>query len=1082
MTRLLRPIFHSMPLQRLLVLTAVSQILGTVSLVGYLSFKNGQKAVEDLGNQLIDAVNYRVEQKLQDYLAIPHVINELNADAVKSGLITLDNPTLLEYRLWNQLQAFTSVSYIYISSVKGGSVAAGKSPNGQPVIERTETYPNGGDYVVFGVDDNGDRTEVLQVIPNQNATSRPWFRRPIAQQKPVWIEPFNYVDRESILAISASQPLYSSAGDLQGVATVDLELNRISNFLNELAAESAGSVFVMDRKGQLMGTSSELPITTLDGETARVIKAEEINNLLIRQAAQGITQTFGSLKTIEQQRTTMTLAGQPYFIQINPWQDEFGLNWLIVVMVPESNFMAQIQAGNRTTALLCLAAVALSAGLAVWTARRISAPVLELSAASQTLLEASRQKFANGKLNARLTSGGINEIRVLATSFEQMSDHLQMSYAQLEDYSQSLEVKVKERTEALEKEIRISKRATAQLLASEHKYRTLHEGIQDAVLLLNAKEIVDCNLTALRIFGCDRKPELYGKTPVDFSPDSQPDGRRSATVLASIMAKVLQSETCNFEWMHQRKNGQPFPAEVWLTAVTIEGEPMVQAVVKDITVRKRAEAEIIRAKEEAEVANRAKSRFLANMSHELRSPLNAILGFAQIIERSDNLSAEHSNNIGIISRSGEHLLSLINNVLDMSKIEAGRTTLAPVNFNLHQLLDDLRDMFWLSAREKQLRLTFSHTPDLPTYVRADQGKLRQILINLINNAIKFTDAGSVTVKAGLQAGSDDTSHTILSFEIIDTGVGIAANELKQVVAPFVQSQSTQGTQEGTGLGLSISEQFVKLMGGEMTIESQEQSGTRVAFMIQAAIAENIPLGETVSRRVIALAAGQPSYRILIVDDKRDNRKLMVKLFEPLGLDLKEAQNGQAAVAICHNWQPHLVWMDLRMPVMDGFEATRQIRQTVRPQNKGSTKSVIPKIIALSASSFQSDQDDAIAAGCDAFIRKPFRTDEIFETMAQQLGLRYRYASEPTEKGAKAHDQGSLHADRQITGAALAVLSTQQLNELEAATLRLQWDRISLIIDSIQAQDANLAAALTGCIHDFRYRQILAGIQSAKAQA
>lgn len=487
--------------------------------------------------------------------------------------------------------------------------------------------------------------------------------------------------------------------------------------------------------------------------------------------------------------------------------------------------------------------------------------------------------------------------------------------------------------------------------------------------------------------------------------------------------------------------------------------------------KNKAECDLIQAKETAEIANRAKSEFLASMSHELRSPLNAILGFAQIMQRSPHLSDHHQDDVQIINRSGEHLLTLINNVLDMSKIEAGRTTLNPIDFDLHSLLQDIYGMFKLNAEQKQIQLVFEVPRNLPRYIRADQGKLKQVLINLLNNSIKFTQAGNITATAQANTTDASTRSLMLQFAITDTGPGIDPADCEKVFEPFTQSRSGRDSQEGTGLGLSICRKFVQLMGGEIRLRSRTDGsrGTVATFSIQAQQSTAQDRGPTssITREIVGVAAGQSHYKILVVDDKAANRQLLVKLLKPLGLEVKTADSGKAAVDMAKDWSPDLIWMDLRMPGISGTEATRQIRALNKADLSAEKR---PKIVALSATSFVRERADAIAAGCDAFIAKPFQTTEIFDCMANQLGLRYRYAddSHSTVPVKKTH-----HLDRQ----ALAGLSPQLLTNLESAILRLQWNKILQLIEQISAQDPVLAESLHQTVHDFQYSQILEAIES-----
>ncbi|MGK7915926.1 MAG: ATP-binding protein, partial [Prochloraceae cyanobacterium] len=389
--------------------------------------------------------------------------------------------------------------------------------------------------------------------------------------------------------------------------------------------------------------------------------------------------------------------------------------------------------------------------------------------------------------------------------------------------------------------------------------------------------------------------------------------------------------------------------------------------------------------EKAQVANRAKSQFLAKMSHELRTPLNAILGFTQIMSRFNELSATQKEHVEIINRSGEHLLGLINDVLDIAKIEAGKLTLKENCFDLHRLVCSIEEMLQLKASQKGLELIVEKDSQVPQYVCGDEGKLRQIIINLVSNAIKFTSVGSVILRVfcPIPPSSITTDKIGIQFEVQDTGPGITAEDLEAIFEPFQQTEVGRTAQEGTGLGLSISRQFARLMGGDITVTSELGKNTTFTVRVQLALAEEIALlPDRDYKRVIGLEAGQPEYRILIVEDVPENQQLMLKLLESVGLKARVAANGLEAIALFSEWEPHCIWMDIRMPVMDGYEATKRIRAT--PKGK---KTVI---IALTASVFDRELLLVKDIGCDDYVSKPFQEHEIFDKMTKYLGLRYIY--------------------------------------------------------------------------------------------
>ncbi len=473
----------------------------------------------------------------------------------------------------------------------------------------------------------------------------------------------------------------------------------------------------------------------------------------------------------------------------------------------------------------------------------------------------------------------------------------------------------------------------------------------------------------------------------------------------------------------------------------------------DITRRRQAELAAEEARAAAEAANRAKSMFLANMSHELRTPLNAILGFTELLTHDPTLTPEQREQIDIIARSGEHLLDLINDVLDLSKIEAGRMTVVEEPFDLQQLLRDLEDMFRLRATAKGLTLLFELDASLERYVQADAGKLRQILINLLSNAVKFTQQGGVTLRAR-GAPRDDAERWLLTVEVEDTGPGIASDELPAVFEPFVQTRTGQRNQ-GTGLGMPISRQFARLMGGELSVTSTVGVGTcfRLTIPLRAVAAEAVQPTRA-ARRVVGLKAGQPQYRILVVDDVASTRTLLLKLLQPLGFDVRTAEDGQAAIEVWQAWHPHLIFMDMRMPVLDGREATRRIRAL--PGGDA------VKIVALTASAFEEERAEIMAAGCDDFVRKPFREAVIWDTLERQLGVAFEEAA-PEEAAVLAGSEAQA-----LTPAALAHLPAAWRQALHQAALRADADVVQGLLQELRDEDLPLRHRLQALLDDFRF--------------
>lgn len=638
-----------------------------------------------------------------------------------------------------------------------------------------------------------------------------------------------------------------------------------------------------------------------------------------------------------------------------------------------------------------------------------------------------------------------------------LSQQLAEQNAQLQRMNQKLESIVEERTAAL----RLSEEKFAKAFRSSPNPITISR--------LNDGCLIEVNDAFCQMVGYSNK-EIISKTAIELDFWVNISDYISLSYLLTEQSRVR-----NFEFDFRTKDGEIRTALLAAEIIEVSGKTCVISVSQDITKRKQAELVLQQAKEAADKANRAKSEFLSNMSHELRTPLNSILGFTQLLLRDLSLKPEQQEQLGIINRSGEHLLQLINNILQMSKIEVGRVTLDRNTFDLYHLLKNSNEMLELQAKKKGLQLIFDCDPNLPQYIETDENKLRQVLINLLGNAIKFTAEGGVTLRVKLASQTrdeeNDRSPNYLFFEIEDTGAGISPQEIDSLFKPFMQTETGRRSQEGTGLGLPISRQFVQLMGGDIAVSSTLGKGSIFKFHIAINIAAQTQVQTTQeNRRIIALEPGQPEYRILVVDDRLESRLLLVKLLASLGFVVQEAENGQQAVELWLTWEPHLIWMDMRMPVMDGYEATKQIKTHLKGQ--------ATVVIALTASAFEEERSVILSVGCDDFVAKPFREQVVLEKMAQYLGVRYIY-EEPISSSTNEEKQ-SLIGEENLNGNSLSNLEpfclqampSEWIDQLYQAADAVDNEQIFLLLEQMPPEYAHFSRSIADLAHNFRCDKII----------
>ncbi|WP_342119406.1 ATP-binding protein [Pseudoduganella sp. OTU4001] len=618
---------------------------------------------------------------------------------------------------------------------------------------------------------------------------------------------------------------------------------------------------------------------------------------------------------------------------------------------------------------------------------------------------------------------------------------------------------------------------------SKERFRALVEYAPEAILVLDIDQgrFVDANGEAEQLFGFTRA-QLLAMHPSALYPQAQFGTANPEQAVRSNSERAWGGEQLVFERTVRRADGSTFPAEVKLRRLPASGRRWLRCSYEDISARKQAEAELLAhrnrleelvqqrtaalsdAVAEAKAANQAKSVFLANMSHELRTPLNAVIGFAGMLAESASMFEGERRHLAIIQRSGQHLLGLINDILELSRIETGRAQLALEPLALEPLLHEVMEMVRLRTERRGVTLALDCSP-LPAAVLADGARLRQVLLNLLSNAAKFVQQGGITLQVAAEPAAPGQWR--LAFAVRDTGIGIAAADQVRIFEPFEQTR--QGSKRGgTGLGLGISREFVRLMGGELRLRSELGAGAEFSFAIEVEESAQAPLPAAGQSVVIGLPPGEQGRRILVVDDDADSRELLRSMLAPLGFHLLEAADGNAAMPLLASGAAELVLMDWHMPGLDGLAVTRWLRsQDTLAQ---------PRVLVLTASAFEEEKQEALATGADAFLRKPVQSEQLYALLAQLLDLHFvRRGGVPAAGAAQPDAAGAAAA---LAPAELASLPADLLRTLGGAVRDLDMQQVDQLLRRIDSLDAGQGQRLRAMLERHQFQQLWELLNSA----
>ncbi|MCC5658929.1 GAF domain-containing protein [Nostoc sp. XA010] len=855
-------LFKGIPLRRILVALFLLQILLTVGLTGYLSIHNGQKAVNEVASELRYEVANGVEQKLQTYFSTLRQELRGNQNIIDIGLLKMENLATWESYLIKQLEIFPDAIALTASNEQQEHLAVEKLNDRQFLLRKADKS-TGYDLYTYKIDSLGQRTQLPEVIKNYDARSRPDYQAAVTAKKFSFSQIFTPLTEPTLL-ISASQPIYNSQGQLLGVNSALTHISEIGDLLQNIKVGKSGQVFIIERSGLLVASSTtKEPFRLQNGKPIR-LPASQSGNSLTQASTKYLATKFSNFDQIQSlQQLDFSFDGKRQFLEIRPLEDELNVNWLIVVAVPEADFMGQIERNTQTTIFLCLGALGLATLLGIITARWITQPILDFSMATKDLAD-----LTNGK-DSMVIVQGIKELEVLGASFNEMMQQLRKTFTAQITKNEELELQVKQRTQELQQEIQVRINSEQklekhhQVLAELANHRAISEGKLETafkVITEKAANALEIERVSVWLFNGDRTKlqciSLYERSnqrhsaglernfadyPIYFKSltsariiavsDTRNDLRIQELCDELLETNNIVSLINTSIWVGGEVVGTILYEQVDIPRIwELSEQNFVSSIAEFVTLtlevceRKRAESALREAKKAGEIANRAKSTFLGNISHQLRTPLTSILGITEALQNKvyGPVNEEQRQSLNTLESNGKNLLELINQILELTDIESSKIELQLAATSIQGLCDSSLSFVKHLAFEKNIYLSVQIPEELEP-IEVDESRIRQVFINLLTNAIKFTKEGG---KVWIEVQPNSTNEYIF-FSVVDTGIGMLSDDLFQLFKPFVQVENSANRDaRGTGLGLVMVQRIVELHGGTVHAESQLGKGSR----------------------------------------------------------------------------------------------------------------------------------------------------------------------------------------------------------------------------------------------------------------